>query len=173
MDWKQILVPSGSLLELVVRGTLIYLSLFVILRVMLNRQSGGIGISDLLLVMLIANAAQNAISADYHSVTEGVVLVITIVFWSYALDWLGYRFPRFQRFLRPPPLLLVKDGQVLPRNLRRELITEDELMSQLRQQGIDDVARIKEAFMESDGRISAVTQEPEPARGTDDQKVVS
>lgn len=173
MDWNQIFVPSGSLIELVVRGTLVYLAMFIILRVILNRQAGSIGISDLLLVMLLANAAQNAISDDYTSVTEGVVLIVTIVFWSYALDWLGYRFPRFQRFLRPPPLLLVKDGQLLPRNLRRELITEDELMSQLRQQGIDDLQRIKEAFMEGDGRISVVTHEAESGRGTNDRKVVS
>jgi uncharacterized membrane protein YcaP (DUF421 family) len=170
MDWKQIFIPSGSLIELVLRGTLVYLSLFIILRVMLNRQAGSIGISDLLLVMLIANAAQNAISDDYKSVTEGVVLVITIVGWSYALDWLGYRFPQLQRFLRPPPLRLIKDGQILHRNLRRELITEEELMSQIRQQGIDDISRIKEAVMEGDGRVSVVTEEPEPARGTPDRK---
>jgi uncharacterized membrane protein YcaP (DUF421 family) len=99
-----------------------------------------------------------------------VVLVITIVGWSYALDWLGYRFPQLQRFLRPPPLRLIKDGQILHRNLRRELITEEELMSQIRQQGIDDISRIKEAVMEGDGRVSVVTEEPEPARGSPDRK---
>jgi uncharacterized membrane protein YcaP (DUF421 family) len=172
MDWQQILIPSGSLVELVVRGTIMYLGLFIVLRVILNRQAGSVGLSDLLLVILIANAAQNGMSDDYQSVTEGLVLVGTIVFWSYAIDWLGYRFPRLQRLVRPPPLRLVKDGQMLHRNMRRELITEDELMSQLRQQGIDDIGRVKEAFMEGDGRISAIAQEPEPARGTPEKKEV-
>lgn len=171
MNWEQLFIPSGSLIELVVRGTLMYLSIFVMLRVMLNRQAGAISISDLLLVVLIADAAQNAISADYHSLTEGLVLVGTIVFWSYALDWLGYRFPRLQRFLRPPPLLLVKDGQVQRRNLRRELITVDELMSQVREQGVDDLARVKEAYMEGDGRISVITYEQEPARGPEERQL--
>lgn len=146
---------------MVLRGTLTYLSLFFILRVVLNRQSGGLGISDLLLVVLIADAAQNALTGGYESVTEGVVLVVTVVMWSYVLDWLGYRFPRLQRLVRPPPLLLIENGRVLPRNLRRELITQDELLSQLREQGIEDPAQVKRAYMEGDGRISVVPAEPE------------
>ncbi len=86
-------------------------------------------------------------------------LVATIVCWNYALDWLGYRVPWLQRFLRPPALLLVKDGRMLPRNMRRELITKDELMSHLREQGTDNLADVKEAYMEGDGRISVICRE--------------
>ncbi len=64
------------------------------------------------MIALIADAAQNAMSSDYKSITEGIVLVGTIVFWDYALDWLAFRFPRFQRLVRPAPLLLIKDGRM-------------------------------------------------------------
>ena len=71
------------------------------------------------------NAAENALADDYKSITDGLELVGTIVFWSFLLNWLGHRYPRFQRFLRPQPLPLVKDGQLLRRNIcrasRREL----------------------------------------------------
>lgn len=80
----------------------------------------------------------------------------TIIFWNYALDWLGYRFPRFRRFVHPSPLPLVKDGRMLRQNMRRELMTEDELMSQLREQGVDDISKVKEARMEGDGRVSVI-----------------
>src|SRR5262245_18723861 len=97
--------------------------------------------ADLLVVVLIADAAQNAMSANYVSVPDGILLVATIVSWSYCLDWLGCRFPRLQRFLRPPPLPLVRDGRLLRHNLRRELVSEEELMSQLREQGVEDLRK--------------------------------
>lgn len=93
-----------------------------------------IGIADLLVVVLIADAAQNAMASEYKSITEGAILVLTIIFWNYAVDWLGFRFPALQRLTRPP-LLLIKDGEMLFRNMRQEMITTEELNSQLRQQG--------------------------------------
>ena len=72
IDWKAVFVPTVSLLEIVLRGTLVYLLLFFVLRV-LRREAGALGISDLLVVVLIADAAQNAMGSEYKSVTEGAV----------------------------------------------------------------------------------------------------
>ena len=155
VDWQTAFVPTVSLLEIVLRGTVMYLVLFVLLRLM-NRGGGKVGLADLLLVVLIADAAQNAMATDYKSITEGIVLVTTLVFWNFALDWLGYRFPRLQRLLCPPAVLLVKDGRILRRNMRRELVTEDELMSQLRLQGAEDLSEVKEARLEGTGEISVI-----------------
>ncbi|HKS38993.1 MAG TPA: DUF421 domain-containing protein, partial [Blastocatellia bacterium] len=112
IDWKSVFIPSGHLAEIFLRGTIIYLFLFFLLRI-LRREAGAIGISDLLVVVLIADASQNAMAGEYKSITEGVALIATIVFWDYFLDWLGYRFPKIRRLLQPAPLLLVKDGQML------------------------------------------------------------
>jgi uncharacterized membrane protein YcaP (DUF421 family) len=112
-------------------------------------------------IVLFAEAAQNAMATTYTSITEGTILVGTVVFWSYALNWLGYQFPPFQRFMNPPPLLLVKNGRMIDRHMRRELITEDELMRQLRQQGIEYLAEVKQAFIEADGTISII-RNPSP-----------
>jgi uncharacterized membrane protein YcaP (DUF421 family) len=156
MDWESIFLPDVSLIEIILRGSVMYITLFILLRVVLKRQTGGLGVTDLLLVVLIADASQNAMSGGYNSIAGGVVLVGTIVFWSYAFDWLGYHYPWFSRLIEPPPLLLVRDGKMLHRNMRHELITEDELLSQLRKQGTDDLKQVKEAYMESDGQISFV-----------------
>ena len=164
VDWARLFIPTVPILETFLRGTVVYLALFTLLRLVLKREAGELGITDLLVVVLIADAAQNAMAADYRSITDGILLVATIVFWSYALDWLGYRVPRFQRFIRPPPLLLVKNGEMLLRNMRRELITPSELMSLLREQGVDDVRRVRAAYMEGDGRISVITREPREPR---------
>lgn len=156
VDWYQLFVPSISVTELFLRGSIVYFTLFAILRFLPNRQVGAVGIADLLLVVLFANAAQNAMVSNYKAITDGLILVATIIFWNYTLNWLGYRFPQFQRWLSPPPLLLVKNGTMIQRNMRRELITEAELMIQLRKQGVEKLDEVKKAFMEADGSITVI-----------------
>lgn len=164
VDWKALFVPSGSLLEIFIRGTLIYLLLFFVLR-FLRREAGAIGIADMLVIVIIADAAQNAMAGEYNSITEGIILVATIAFWDYALDWLSYRSPLIQRLVRPAPLLLVKNGRMLRRNMREEMITEEELMSQLRQQGVEHVSEVKKCYLEGDGRVSIITNESKGSKG--------
>lgn len=171
IDWREIFVPQASLASVIVRGTLTYLLLFLILRFFLKRQTGVIGIADLLVVVLVADAAQNAMAAEYKSITEGALLVLTIVFWNFAVDWLGYRFPPLQRFVRPPPLQLIKDGRMLFRNMRQEMITAEELNSQLRQQGIESCDEVKEAYIEGDGRISIIKKQHEDTPSKPREKV--
>ena len=167
VDWKSVFVPSVSIAEIMLRGTLVYLVLFLFLR-FLRRQSGAIGIADLLVVVLIADAAQNAMGSDYRSVTEGIVLVATIAFWDYLLDWLACRFRWFERFVRPAPLPLVENGKMNRRNMRQELITEDELIGKLREQGVEDISEVKKAYMEGDGHFSVITKQPKENSGDDD-----
>jgi uncharacterized membrane protein YcaP (DUF421 family) len=164
IDWKSIVGLSMNPVEIVVRGTLVYLFLFLVLRV-LRRDAGAIGISDLLVVVIIADAAQNAMASEYKSVTDGIILVLTIAFWDYFLDWLGYRFPVVRRLLRPRALLLVKDGRVQKRNLRQEMITEEELMSQLREQGVENIAEVKKCYLEGDGHISVIKMDDKNSPG--------
>lgn len=156
MDWKSIFVPDTSLWEIILRGSLMYNALFIMLRVVLKRQTGTLGMTDLLLITLLADASQNAMAGDYTSIPDGIVLVGTIIFWNYAYDWLGYKSEWFSRLIEPPPLLLIRNGRLQRRNMRSELITEDELMMELREQGLDDPAKVKEAYIESDGRISVI-----------------
>jgi uncharacterized membrane protein YcaP (DUF421 family) len=158
VDWKSVFVPTVSLAEVVLRGTLVYLLLFFLLRV-LRREAGALGISDLLVVVLIADAAQNAMASEYKSVTEGAVLVGTIIAWDYLLDWLGFTFPAFGRLLRPAPLPLVKDGRLLRQNMRKEMISTGELMSQLREQGVASVGEVKRCYLEGDGHVSVIKRD--------------
>lgn len=158
LDWRTIFVPSMPFLEILLRGTVVYLALFMFMRFM-RRESGGLGVADVLVVVLIADAAQNAMGKDYQSITEGLILVATIFFWDYAIDWLSYRSPRFRRLVCPPALLLVKDGRIIRQNMRREMVTEDELMSHLRQQGFEEISKVKKAYLEGDGHISVIADQ--------------
>ncbi len=65
-------------------------------------------------------------ASEHKTVLDGLLLAATILFWNLALDWMDFRFPRLQRLLRPPALPLVRDGQLLRRHMRQELVTVDE-----------------------------------------------
>lgn len=158
IDWSAVFVPSLGLFEVVVRGTLMYLALFAILRFIARRQAGQFGPADLLVIVLIADAAQNGLGKDYGSVTEGVVLVLTIVFWEYAIDWAAWRFPALRPILTAPPVVVVENGRFVGAAMQREMLTEDELMGQLREKEVENVADVRLARLEGDGRISVLKQ---------------
>lgn len=164
INWRDIFVPASSLLEVVLRGSLMYLGMFVLLRIF-RRQAGSVSIADLLLIVIIADAAQNGMAGNANTVTEALLLISTIIFWDYAIDWLGFKSTVMGRVLEPQPLLLVKNGRMQRRNMDKEMITEDELMSQLRQQGIDDLAEVEECTLESNGEFSVIRKDGHTKQG--------
>ena len=102
-----------SPLELFVRGSAVYWFLFAIFRIVLRRDIGAVGIADVLLIVLVADAAQNAMAGEYRSISDGLVLVSTIVGWNVAIDWLAYSVPSLRGVFEARPLLLVRDGHFL------------------------------------------------------------
>jgi uncharacterized membrane protein YcaP (DUF421 family) len=156
LDFNEIFRLSLHPAELVVRGTAIYWFLFLIFRFALRRDVGSIGIADVLLIVLIADASQNAMAGQYQSVGDGVVLVLTLVGWNVLVDWAAFRFDVLHRVLEAPPLLLIHRGRIVHRNLRREFLKVEELQAELRKQGVGDIAQVRAAYMESDGHISVL-----------------
>lgn len=159
IDWHSVFVPRVSLLELMFRGSAMYLGLFFAMRFS-RRIVGGISTADLLIVVLVADASQNAMSSDYHSITEGAVLVGTIFAWNYILDWLEYRFPALRPLLEGKPLPLIRNGRVNRHSLRSEMITIAELRAQLREHGIEHFAQVKQCSLEADGHLSVIKAAP-------------
>lgn len=160
LDWQGMFVPSQPVLETVIRGTCMYLAMFALLR-LFRRQTGSIGPADLLVLILIADASQNGMAGDYRSVTDGLLLIVTIIFWEYTLDWLAFRSRWIQAALERRPLLLIEKGQVRQDNLSRELITPDELLAHLRQNGVEDPSQVKCCYLEVDGHVSVVALDKE------------
>jgi len=143
-------------LEVMLRGALMYLVLYLLLRVVLRRELGETGATDILVVVLLADAAQNGMAGRYTSITDGVALVVAILGTSALLDMLSYRWRWFARLIKPRPVMLVRNGQVDRRALRRQLMTMDELWSHLRENGVDSLDAVEEVWMESDGRMSVI-----------------
>lgn len=156
MDLSELFALHVSALELIVRGTLMYWFLLLIFRFVLRRDPGSLGVADILLVVIIADASQNAMSGGYSTMTEGFLLIGTLVFWNYALDWAAYRWPAVHKLTDPPPIQLIRAGEPLLRNMRKEFVTRDDLDAQLRQAGIDDIRQVRAAFLEGDGKFSVI-----------------
>ena len=156
VDWNSVFVPTVGVAEIVFRGTIMYLGLFAVLRFMGRRQAGNFGPADLLVIVLIADAAQNGLGKEYSSVTEGLVLALTIVAWDYLIDWLQYRYPALRPLLTAPSLTLIENGRVNQANLDRELLTEDELRAQLREKEVVKYDEVELAKLEGDGRLSVI-----------------
>jgi uncharacterized membrane protein YcaP (DUF421 family) len=169
VDWQAVFVPTESLLEIFIRGTIMYLAMFTLLRVF-RRQAGSFSIADLLVIVVIADAAQNGMAGDSKSVTESLLLIGTIVLWDFFLDWLGFKSKIFERILEPEKLKLIENGKMLRRNMRKEMITPDELESQMRQNGIEDVSEVKLGCLESDGHFSFITKESKEQKSNVNKK---
>lgn len=156
IDPSAVFELTVSPLQLMLRGTLMYWFLFVIFRFLLRRDTGSVGISDFLFVVILGDAAQNAMIGSASSATDGMVLIATLVFWNYLLDFLSFRFTAVERFTSPGRLCLVRDGRKLRRNMRREFITDAELQAKISEQGIEDIKAIKAMYLEADGEMSVI-----------------
>jgi uncharacterized membrane protein YcaP (DUF421 family) len=156
MDLPELLRFHVSPVELVLRGSCVYLFLFLVFRFVVRRDVGVVGLADILVLVIIADASQSAMAGDAKTLAEGVVLISTIVGWNLLFDWLAYHYAWFARFAQPEVLALVRHGRVIRRNLQRELMTLEDLESKIREAGVETLSEVKHAFMESDGKVTVV-----------------
>ena len=170
MDWSALIELNVSPWELMLRGSLMYWFLFLIFRFLLRRDVGSIGVADVLLVVLVADASQNAMTGGYTSVAEGLILVSTLVAWNYGLDWLSFRVRAIERFVEPPALRLIHHGRINRKHLRAEMVTMAELWTHLREAGVESLQEVKSACLESDGKLSVIKVKATEAKSDDDQK---
>lgn len=159
VDWHALFGLPAHPLEIVLRGSAMYWFLFVIFRFVLRRGTGSIGIADILLLVLVADASQNAMAGDYRTVPEGMLLVSVLCGWNWLLDWAALHAEPIRRFIEPPAVVVVRHGRLMHRAMRRELIGREELMSKLRENGIETVAQVKMARVEPNGEISVVKED--------------
>ncbi|HBP30506.1 MAG: DUF421 domain-containing protein [Advenella sp.] len=142
--------------EAFLRSTAIYWGIYLLFRFGGRRNIGSLGFADIVVVMLVSEAVGNGLSGSSDTITDGLTVAAGIVLWSFLVDRLGYFFPAVSHVLSPDQLLLVKDGILQLKNMRREYVTRAELLEQLRINGVDDLAQVRRAFLETNGEISVI-----------------
>ncbi len=122
INWHELFGISLPVAEIIIRGTAVYWFLFLIFRFVIRRDVGAVGIADILILVIVADASQNAMSGEYKSVGDGIILVSTLIGWNVLLDWLSYRFPVIQRLVEPSLICLVKDGNFIKKTCEGNLL---------------------------------------------------
>lgn len=142
--------------ELIARGTVVYLALAVALRLMPKRNSGNLSPNDMIALIIVGTLAADGMIGDANTVTDLLVIVAVVLLCDYLFNLGEYYFPRLRGIDQHAPTLLIHDGVLIKENLRGEKLTEQELAASLRQHGIEDVAQVKQAILETDGHISVI-----------------
>jgi uncharacterized membrane protein YcaP (DUF421 family) len=144
-------------MELVIRGAIIYLFLFVVIRASGNRQLSQITAFDAILLLIIAEATQQALLGEDFSLTAAIILVTTLVFIDIVLSFVRQWSPTADRIMDGVPVVLIDEGEMLKDQMNRERVDEDDLMTAARsEQGLERLDDVKYAVLERDGRISII-----------------
>ncbi|MBI1806909.1 MAG: DUF421 domain-containing protein [Ignavibacteria bacterium] len=152
---------TSAILDIVLRSAIVYIVVLVGLRLGGKRHLAQLSVVDLVLILLISNAVQNAMVGNDSSLVGGIVAAVTLFIVNYGVSFLFYRFQKFDRIFEGSPTLLVHDGKVVPEHLSRERITDEELERAIREHGIGRIEDVKNAVMELDGTISVIPREGE------------
>ena len=144
--------------EIILRTVIVYVALLLGLRLAGKRELGQMTPFDLVVILLIANAVQNAMVGSDTSLTGGLVAAGVLIAGNYGVAFARGRIPVLRRVIEGTPTLLIHSGRVLPEYLRREGLGEDDLMMAVREHGIRDLDGVQSAVLETDGSISIVPE---------------
>jgi len=142
--------------EILLRGTIMFLGISVMMRLTGKRESGVHSLTDLLVVVLVAEAASHGMAGEARGILDSLLLIATILGWSVVLDAVAYRWPALLPLIKSRATPLIVDGKIIQRSLRREFMQREELMSELRLHGITDVREVARAYLEPNGMVSII-----------------
>ncbi|MBM4435792.1 MAG: DUF421 domain-containing protein [Actinobacteria bacterium] len=149
-------VPGIPTWERAVRVVVVYAFLAIALRLAGKREQGQLTTFDLAVLLVLANTMQNAIIGPDNSLASGLIGAAVLLGLNALVVRLLYRFPRLDRWLEGAPTVLVRLGQPIARNLRRELINEAELRAAVHRHGLSDLNEVETAILEIDWSISVI-----------------
>ena len=142
----------------VLRATAIYALVMVLIRVSGKRAVGQFTPFDLVMLILIGNAVQNGINGGDNSLTGAAIMATTLIALNYGVAFITSRSRRVERIVEGEPVVLARNGKLFEGVLRRELVSRDDFRESLRMNGIDDVAKVELALLETNGSISVVAK---------------
>lgn len=143
-------------MDIVLRGIVVFIFLFVLVRVMGRRELSSLEPFDLILLIILGDAVQQGLTQDDYSLTGSMLAVGTIAILQVVTSWLNFRIPRLRPILDGEPIVIVQDGKPIERNLKRERLTGDDLAEAARRQGIGKLDDVAWAVMETSGSISFI-----------------
>ena len=167
-------------MDIALRATVIFIALYLLMRLMGKRELGQMTPFELIVLVVIGDLIQQGVTQNDFSLTGAVIAVSTIAFWALVMSWASYIWPWAERLLEGEPRVIVRDGEILSGNLRRNRLTRSEIESEMRLAGIAHLRDVMWAILEPKGRISFIQrartdgdsdQPPQPKANEDDGAV--
>src|SRR5438093_72582 len=145
--------------EIVMRTIVVYVVVFALLRVSGKRELGQMTPFELVVLLVIANAVQNAMNGGDNSLLGGLIAAVTLVLTNMLFQRVAHRLPFLERIFSSEPTLLVDDGKIIQHHMDREDVSMDELEMAIREKGVEKVSEVKAAILEINGDISVIPKE--------------
>ena len=146
--------PTVAVSELMLRAVIIYVFVFVLLRLLGKKHVGEMAPFDLVILLILSESVQNALVSDDKSVTGGLIVAATLFALSQGMGFITWKSKRAERFLDGTPRILVRNGHVYLDALKQEQLTHGELLEALRREGCTSLSKVRYAVLENDGAIT-------------------
>ncbi len=148
-------------MDIVLRATAMFAILYLLLRLLGKRTLSQVTPFEMLLLIVMGDLIQQGVTHNDFSLTGALLAVGTIAFWALMLSWTTYLFPRLERMLDGTPRVIIRQGELLEHNLRRDRLTRAEVESEMRLAGIAHIADVEWAILEPQGRMSFIPKKGE------------
>lgn len=161
-------------MDIIARATVLFFVMYLLLRMLGKRELSQVTPFELVLLIVMGDLAQQGITHNDFSMTGAALAIFTIAFWSLALSWISYLSPRAERMLEGVPRVLIRDGELIEANMRRDRITRAEIEIEMRLAGISRIAEVAWGILEPNGKISFIgrTDENSSRQEDEDDKAV-
>jgi uncharacterized membrane protein YcaP (DUF421 family) len=144
-------------MEIVIRAAVMFAFLWAVTRAVGRSTLGELSTFELLLYVTMGDLIQQSVTQQDYSITSGVLTISVFALLTVGLSWLQWKFPRTRSVIRGKPIVVVRDGRLLPTPARQQRFTESDLLATARKQGIRDLADVELAILEADGKVSFFT----------------
>lgn len=145
-------------MDIVLRATAMFVLLYVLIRLLGKRELGQMTPFELVLLVVMGDLIQQGVTHNDFSLTGGMLAIGTFAFWALTLSWATYLFPKLKNALEGEPRVIVKYGKIIEANLRRDRLTRDEILSEMRLAGVGRLADVDWAILEPQGKISFISK---------------
>lgn len=152
-------ISGGAAAAIMIRTAVVYFFLLVGFRLAGKRQMGQMTVFDLVVILIVANAVQNAMVGQDSSLIGGLIAAATLLLLNWGVSWVRHRSKVVSRWVGGTRTLLIEDGRFLPEHLEKENLEKDEVLMAMREHGLEDLRQVHQAFLETDGSISVIPKE--------------
>jgi len=146
-------------IKIILSSSAVYLFIIIAIRLFGKKELAQLSIIDLVFILLISNAVQNAMVGSDSSLTGGLVAASTLFMINYLFKYLLYRFPKLGNIVQGTELMLIYNGQLNESNLVKARITREEILEAVREHGVAEIRNVDLAVLEIDGNISIISND--------------